>query len=150
MLAGPAIFGDLRDFVPSVSGTQRLWNLLGISTPTAAHARSVLTDLARKKRTLDANDRMIMLEALRLLATASPTQLGQLRRSAVWVGDRWLTKRPVYAISNPLIAEALKGKLPVWAPGGALSQFEGLIDSYRLTRLDYPHGRVLEADAATY
>jgi len=150
VLAGPAIFGDLRDFVPSVSGTQRLWKLLGISTPTAAHARSVLTDLARKKRKLDANDRMIMLEAVRLLATASPTQLGQLRRSAVWVGDRWLTKRPVYAISNPLIAEALKGKLPVWAPGGALSQFEGLIDSYRLTRLDYPHGRVLEADTATY
>jgi len=150
VLAGPAIFGDLRDFVPSVSGTKPLWTLLGIPTPTAAHARGVLTDLARKKRKLDATDRMIMLEALRLLATASPTQFGQLRRSAVWVGDRWLTKRPVYAISNPLIAEALKGKLPVWAPGGALSQFEGLIDAYSLTRLDYPHGQVLEAKTATY
>ena len=74
VLAGPAIFGDLRDFVPSVSGTERLWTLLGIPRPTAAHAREVLTDLARKKRKLDANDRMIMLEALRLLATASPAQ----------------------------------------------------------------------------
>jgi hypothetical protein len=150
VLSGPAIFGDLRDFVPSVSGTEPLWTLLGIASPTAAHARDVLTDLARKTRKLDANDRMIMLEALRLLATGSPTQLGQLRRSAVWVGDRWLTKRPVYAISNPLIAEALKGKLPVWAPGGALSQFEGLIDGFGLTRLGYPHGQVLGAKTATY
>lgn len=153
VLAGPAIFGDMRDFVPSVSGTEPLWTLLGIPLPAAAHARGVLTDLARQKRKLDTIDRMIMLEALRLLAAASSSQvrqLGQLRRSAVWVGDRWLTKRPVYAISNPLIAEALKGRLPVWAPGGALTQFEGLIDAYGLTRLDYPHGQVLEAETATY
>jgi hypothetical protein len=153
VLAGPAIFGDMRHFVPSVSGTEPLWTLLGIPPPTATHARSVLTDLARKKRKLDTNDQMIMLEALRLLAAASPSQagqLGQLRRSAVWVGDRWLTKRPVYAISNPLIAEALKGTLFVWAPGGALSQFEGLVDAYGLTRLDYPHGQVPGAKTATY
>jgi hypothetical protein len=150
VLAGPAIFGDLRDFVPSVSGTEPLWTLLGIPRPTAAHAREVLTDLARKKRKLDANDRMIMLEALRLLATAPSAQLSQLRRSPVWVSDRWLRKRPVYAISNPLIAHALKGRLPVWAPGGALSQFEGLIDAFGLTRLGYPHGQVLGAKTATY
>ena len=51
----------------------------------------------------------------------------------------------MYAISNPLIAEALKGRLPIWVPGGALSQFESLIDAYGLTRLDYPHGQVLDA-----
>ena len=153
VLAGPAIFGDLRDFVPAVSGAEPLWNLLGILRPTAADARRVLGDLARQKRRLDGDDRMVMLEALRLLASAPPEQLaqvGELRRAAVWVGDKWLTKRPVYAISNPLIAEALKEKLPIWEPGGTLSQFGSLIGRYGLTLLDYSQGHVLDAETATY
>jgi hypothetical protein len=153
VLAGPAIFGDLRDFVPAVSGTEPLWNLLGIPRPTAADARGVLGDLARQRRRLDGDDRMVMLEALRLLSSASPEQLaqvGELRRAAVWVGDKWLTKRPVYAISNPLIAEALKERLPIWEPGGTLSQFGSLIKRYGLTRLDYSQGQVLDAEMAMY
>ena len=149
VLAGPPIFGDLGDFVPSVSGTDQLWRLLGIPTPTADHARGVLSDLAKAKR----SDQMVMLEALRLLA-ASPRRTGEpsaaMRRSSVWLGDQWTNKRPVYAISNPLIAEALRGKLPIWAPGGALSQFESLIDAYGLTRLDTPDGEVLNVEAAAY
>ena len=153
VLAGPAIFSDLRDFVPAVSGTEPLWSLLGILRPTTADARGVLGDLARQKRRLDADDRMVMLEALRLLAAASPEQLaqvGELRRAAVWVGDKWLTKRPVYAISNPLIAEALKERLPIWEPGGTLSQFGSLIGRYGLTFLDYSQGQVLDVETATY
>lgn len=149
VLAGPPRFGVLRDFVPSVSGTDRLWTLLGVSEPNASDARSVLAELATTKRT----DKMVMLEALRLLADAPPSpseKKGTLRRSAVWVGERWMTKRPVYAIGNPLIAEALRGQLPIWAPGGALSQFENLIDPYGLTRLDTPNGQVLSVESAVH
>lgn len=153
VLAGPAIFGDMRNFVPAVSDTEPLWKLLAINKPTFGEARGVLGDLARQKRKLDTTGQMIMLEALRLLTAASHEELahlGQLRRAAVWVGDRWMAKRPVYAISNPLIGEALKDRLPIWAPGGALSQFERLIESYGLTRLDYPQGQVLEVETAIY
>lgn len=149
VLAGPPRFGMLRDFVPSVSGTDRLWTLLGISQPTASDARSVLAELAKTKRT----DKMIMLEALRLLAAAPPSpsdKKGSLRRSPVWVGDHWTTKRPVYAVGNPLIAEALAGQVPIWVPGGALNQFENLIDPYGLTRLDTPNGQVLDAEQAVH
>lgn len=149
VFAGPPRFGSLRDFVPSVSGTDRLWALLGISEPNASDSRSVLAELAKAKRT----DKMVMLEALRLLAASPPSpteKKGTLRRSAVWVGDEWMTKRPVYAIGNPLIAEALKDRLPIWAPGGALSQFESLIAPYGLTRLDTPNGQVLSAESAAY
>jgi hypothetical protein len=149
VFAGPPRFGNLRDFVPSVSGTDRLWNLLGVSEPNAVEARRVLAELARTKRT----DAMVMLEALRLLAASPPSsndKRGTLRRSPVWVGDQWMAKRPVYAIGNPLIASALKGQLPIWAPGGALKQFESLIDPYGLTRLDTPNGQVLAAESAAY
>jgi hypothetical protein len=49
-----------------------------------------------------------------------------------------------------LIAEALQERLPIWAPGGALSQVEALVEAYGLTRLDAPNGEMLEADSATY
>lgn len=149
VFAGPPRFGSLRDFVPSVSGTERLWQLLGIAEPNAAEARSLLVELARTRSA----DPMVMLEALRLLATSPPRssdKKGTLRRSAVWVGDRWMSKRPVYAIGNPLIAEALKDQLPIWTPGGAMSQFECLIEPYGLTRLDTPNGRVVNAGSAAY
>lgn len=147
VLAGPAIFGSLREFVPAVSETDRLWSFLGVPKPTAFDAKGVLKELAKTDR----DEPMIMLNALRLL-NAAPTNVnappGPLRRSAVWVGDRWTSERPVYAIANPLIADALRGRIPIWSPGGNLNQFSKLIDDYALTRLDAPHGEVQEPDSA--
>lgn len=149
VFAGPPIFGDLRDFVPSVSGTEALWRLLAIQSPTYRDAREVLGTLARR-RLLNADAKLVMLEALRVLVGAPADELAKLKRAAVWVGDRWERKRPVYATHNSLIAKALKGRVPVWEPGGALAQLDSLIEPYRLTRLDAPHGQVLDADDATY
>lgn len=147
VLAGPAIFGSLREFVPAVSGTDRLWSFLGVPKPTATDAKAVLKELAKADR----DEPMIMLNALRLL-NAAPTNVnappGPLRRSAVWVGDRWTSERPVYAIVNPLIADALRDRIPIWSPGGNLNQFSKLVDDYALTRLDAPHGEVQDPDTA--
>lgn len=149
VLAGPPIFGDMCDFVPSVSGTDALWTLLGIQRPTAQDARAVLGELARRKSLLP-DEKLIMLDALRLLVGAHENALTKLRKAAVWVGDRWERKRPVYATRNPLIAQVLKGRVPIWSPGGSLTQLDPLVDAYKLTRLDAPHGQVLDPDTATY
>lgn len=149
VLAGPPIFGDMRDFVPSVSGTDALWALLGIQRPTAQDARAMLGELARRK-SLRPGEKLIMLDALRLLVGARESELAKLRKAAVWVGDRWERKRPVYATRNPLIAQTLKGRVPIWSPGGSLTQLDPLVDAYKLTRLDAPHGQVLDPDTATY
>jgi hypothetical protein len=149
VLAGPPIFGDMRDFVPSVSGTDGLWALLAIQRPAAQDARGVLGELARKK-SLRSDEKLIMLEALRLLVGAPENELTKVRRAAVWVGDRWERKRPVYATRNALIAQVLKGRVPIWSPGGSLTQLDPLVDAYKLTRLDAPHGQVLDPDDATY
>ncbi|MFY1686185.1 sacsin N-terminal ATP-binding-like domain-containing protein [Micromonospora sp. WMMD730] len=149
VLAGPPIFGDMRDFVPSVSGTDALWALLAIQRPTAQDARGVLGELARKK-SLKPDEKLIMLEALRLLIGVPESELAKLRKAAVWVGDRWERKRPVYATRNALIAQVLKGRVPIWSPGGSLAQLDPLVDAYKLARLDAPHGQVLDPDGATY
>ncbi|WP_404434931.1 hypothetical protein LG299_05180 [Microbacterium lacus] len=149
VLAGPPIFGEMRDFVPSVSGTDALWSLLGIRLPNGHEARSLLIDLARR-RTLAADEKLIMLEALRLLVGTPEAEPTRLRKAAVWVGDRWERRRPVYATSNVLISQGLKDRVPIWSPGGSLTQLASLIDAYHLTRLDAPHGRVLDAAVAIY
>lgn len=149
VLAGPPVFGDMRDFVPSVSGTDPLWTLLGIQHPSAQDARSVLLDLTHKK-SLSSDEKLIMLEALRLLVGARESELAKVKKAAVWVGDRWERKRPVYATRNALIAQVLKDRVPIWSPGGSLTQLDPLIDAYKLTRLDAPHGQVLDPDDATF
>jgi hypothetical protein len=149
VLAGPPIFGDMRDFVPSVSGTDILWTLLGIHRPTAQDGHGVLDDLTRKK-SLTADEKLIMLEALRLLVGSHEGGLAKLRKAAVWVGDRWERKRPIYATRNALISQVLKGRVPIWSPGGSLTQLDPLIDDYKLIRLDTPHGQVLDPDDSTF
>ncbi len=149
VLSGPAVFGDMRAFVPSVTGTNTLWSLLDIRPPKHTDATDVLRQLSRKK-TLPKSHELVMLEALRFLAGTPVHQLPRLRRSAVWVGDRWITTRPVYAVANPLIAVGLASSIPIWSPGGTLAPLESLIEPYDLTRLDGSHASVINLEEATY
>lgn len=149
VLNGPPVFGDLRAFVPSVARTDALWRMLGIAVPAASHAEKVLAELAKDAMV----EPEIMIQALRILANASEgveETMARLKRAPVWIGDRWSASRPIYAIVNPLIAEALNGRLPIWAPGGSLSQFPSLVDAYGMTRLDTPNGAVVDPEEGLY
>ena len=148
VFSGPEVFGDMCPFVPGVEGADALWDALGIRPPGPTMAKDVLRKLARRLPTKD--QLMVMLYALRILAAAPEEQLGRLNRSSVWVGDRWVASRPVYAVSNPLIADGLKGQIPMWQPGGSLAQLDSLIEPYGLTRLVTSAARVSDAETATY
>lgn len=148
-LAGAAIFGDLTAFVPAVKGTERLWDALGVRDPNADDAKRVIKKLAETPQ-LDADERQIMLEALRILARTPVERLGQLRRLPVYIGSGWASKRPVYAAENPLLAEALKAKVPLWQPGGQLSQLASLSEPLALTNIDGTQAHVLHESAAIY
>lgn len=148
VFSGPEIFGDMYAFAPAINGAEPLWSLLRIHRPGIDDAKSVLRKLVTRPQ-LDADARLVMLESLRILAAAKPNQLGILKRTPVWVGDKWERKRPVYAVANPLVAEALKCTIPIWSPGGALSHLASLIDPLGLTRIDPRDSRVLDThDAA--
>lgn len=147
--SGPPIFGDMTAFVPAVSGAEPLWTALGIRAPGPEDAKSIIKKLART-HPLSPDDQQIMLEALRILASTSPERLGRLRRQPVYVGNAWTSKRPVYAVENPLLAEALKSTVAVWQPGGQLTQLTSLVDPLALTPLDATHTHVLHENSADY
>lgn len=148
VFSGPKIFGDMYAFAPAINGVEPLWSLLRIHPPGVDDAKTVLRKLTTTPH-LDTDERLVMLESLRILAAAKPTKLGVLKRTPVWVGDKWERKRPVYAVTNPLVAQALKGTIPIWAPGGALSQLASLTDPLGLTRIDHRDNQVLDIRGAT-
>lgn len=147
--SGPAVFGDFAAFVPAVKGAESLWAAIGVRAPGVEDAKSVIKNLAGTGR-LNVIERQVMLEALRILARTPVGRLGQLRRQPVYVGNGWVRKRPVYAVENPLLAEALKAMVPLWQPGGQLAQVASLIEPLALTNLDGTHCQVLQARAAVY
>lgn len=147
--SGPPIFGDLVPFVPAVKGTEPLWTALGVRRPAVDDAKVVIRKLA-DTRSLSTDERQVMLEALRVLARTPLERLGQLRRQPVYVGSGWSSKRPVYAVENPLLAEALQAKVPVWQPGGQVTQLRPLIEPLALTAIDGADARVLHESSANY
>lgn len=147
--SGDAIFGDLESFVPAVKGAAPLWAALGVRLPDVEDAKRVIKQLARQ-HSLSTDERQIMLEALRLMAASPLTRLGQLRRQPVYIGTGWANKRPVHAVENPLLADALHGKVPVWQPGGQLRHVAPLIEPLALTRVDASHTHVLHESIAEY
>jgi hypothetical protein len=147
--SGRAVFGPMQAFVPAVEGTDLLWKALEVRPPDVSDAKEILRKLA--KRSSPAKEQsLVMLESLRILAGASVDQRGKLTRSPVWVGDRWMSTRPVFAIENPLIACGLSRQIPIWTPGGALAQLDSLIEPYGLTRVDASQARVKGAERAEY
>lgn len=146
---GRAVFGPMQPFVPAVEGTDPLWKALEIRPPDVADAKEILRKLS-KRSNLTNEQLLVMLEALRILAVTSVEQRGKLARGPVWVGDRWMSSRPVFAVENPLIAGGLSGQIPIWAPGGALTQLDTLVEPYGLTRVDASLARVKGAEHAEY
>ena len=147
--SGPPIFGDLAAFVPAVLGAEPLWAALGVRSPTVDDAKAVIKKLAGM-RELSPDDQQIMLEALRIMARTPPERLGQLRRQPVYVSSGWMSKRPVYAVENPLLAEALKTRVAIWQPGGQLTQLKSLVEPLALTTVDGADTHVLHENSAIY
>lgn len=146
VFSGPPVLGQYVAFVPSVEGTEPLWNSLGISPPGASEAVAVLKALSKSKPTVLPRDgELVMVEALRILAATTADRLPKLRRAPVWVGDAWSTERPVYAVLNPLLARGLSSSLPVWSPGGSIAQLQHLVEPYGMTSIDGGDARVLGA-----
>ena len=155
VLAGPPLFGRHRAFAPQVPGAERLWTTLQIRHPSLDDCVHVLRELARQRIAPEGADRTVMLETLRLLEVRigrierkTPETTRRLARLTLWTTRGWTSGRPVYAVDDPTLVDGLGAKVPVWQPGGELSQFEGLLGPLRITRLSADATTVIHGDAA--
>lgn len=154
VLAGAPVFGDRRAFAPSVPGAERLWTTLKIRPPSVDDCVAVLNDLARSRSSLGIADQTTALETLRLLAelvddaTVSPGMRRRLSKLPLWTTLGWQTTRPVYAIDDPILADGLAAEVPVWLPGGELTQFRALLGRLHLTEIDAESTSIVDTSAA--
>jgi hypothetical protein len=153
VLRGKPVFGNRRPFVPQVPSADRLWDDLQIRRPAIDDCVAVLAELARTRPPLDLGDQTTALETLRLLAelvrdtSLTRAMRQRLVRLPVWTTKGWRTARPVYAIDDPALARGLATEVPVWQPGGELTQFRALLSHLRLTELP-PDSTTIIDDAA--
>jgi hypothetical protein len=131
LMRGEPIFGRFRTFIPQISGTDRLWQILEIPLPDLDDCLDVLKEAAIEGRT-DPETQAVVLDILRLLSRTLPdrpadrVQAQRLRRVPLLTSRGWLSRRPVLAVDDPALADALSPHLPVWKPGGEVSQFDSL------------------------
>jgi hypothetical protein len=150
VFVGAPIFGDRCAFTPSVPSTARLWSELRVRDPRVADCIEVLVEIAKDSRQFDTTQQTVVLETLRYLAAElsrtdnlSSSLSQKLARLPLWIGKEWTRTRPVYAVSDPLLANSLRSQVAVWHPGGELVQFASLLVPLRLTVLSIEAAHVV-------
>ncbi|MFD7656801.1 hypothetical protein ACFV4N_22750, partial [Actinosynnema sp. NPDC059797] len=137
--------------------TERLWAELHIKRPTLEDCLDVIGQLARTRRPPKDDDVLVALETLRLLArhvssaTVLPPEVKRrLSKLPLFTSRGWTRQRPVYTTDDPALADGLREKVPVWQPGGEITQFEGLLTALRITRIDTGSVTVATPDSAQH
>ena len=154
VLAGPPIFGDLAAFAPAVGATERLWQVLGLREPSPEDCLKVIHSIARKREGPETSDETILLETMRALAVQladeNAPKLGRHRliNLALWTSKGWKRDRPVYVTNDPMLAEGLKGQVPLWGPGGDLEQFRSLLGPLRIEEIKASDAEVITPEMA--
>lgn len=135
---GPPVFGAFRPHVPPVPGAEALWGALLVPEPRASDCLAVLRLLARTPRQgpdLEAVHLDVLRLLMNLLPSASSREIEALRRCPVRTSRGWVRDRPLYAVVDPMVAAGLGDKVPVWDPGGEVSQFRTLCRPLRIVEV---------------
>ncbi|RPK36331.1 hypothetical protein EES37_27035 [Streptomyces sp. ADI91-18] len=142
-LIGEPLFGASRAFAPTFPGGEAFWTRLGARRPTVDDAVKVIREMAQQDKrgrrdVPEGTTQSVVLETLKMLcdpAAVRPEELtaGRLGGLPLVTSKGWLSKRPVYAVEDPMVAEGLGREHAVWRPGAELEQFEPLAGALRLT-----------------
>ncbi|SHG74018.1 hypothetical protein SAMN05444351_3090 [Geodermatophilus nigrescens] len=144
---GAPVFGAYRPSVPQVPGSDPLWKALGVRAPDLDDCVAVLQEVAKQRK--GSVDQAVLLDVLRLMericadSGADPRQLRRLRRAPVLTTHGWLRQRPLYAVEDSAVATGIGSALPVWTPGGEVSQFPHLIKVFQLHAVGREHVAVV-------
>ena len=152
VLAGPSIFRDYRAFAPQIEDVEPLWQVLNLREPSQEDCLKVLQKIGRKGSGPSKEDRTILLETLRKLASLYQQEHAiktrQLRELALWTSKGWARYRPVYVTEDIVLAKGLRDQLPIWEPGGDLEQFRSLLPPMRVEEVSTRDAEVVDPSVA--
>lgn len=150
VLRGSPVFGPYRQFVPQIPGSDALWRALQVRSPHLDDCVNVLRDIAKDSD--HADTQAIVLDTLRLMVTlleaepATSRQARRLQRTPLRTTQGWTSRRPVLAVDDPSLVSGIGDQLPLWTPGGDLTQFASLFAPLRLHEVTDAHTRVVDAE----
>ena len=153
VLAGPSVFGQYKAFAPPIPGTELLWSVLRLKTPSLSDCIQVLRQIARRGHPLGVDDEAIQIQTLRLLeelfrTSAGPQDRRKLAKLRLWTRQGWKDDRPIFATDDETLADGLADRLPLWQPGGELDQFRSLMKPLRVEEIRSSGAEVIEPDSA--
>lgn len=155
--AGPPVFGPYGDFVPQVPGLEALWTALKVRAPAAEDCVRVIRSIAGKGKPAHSGDKAVVLDTLRLLdrliadLDEVPTKLARaLRRLPVLTTMGWTQERPVFATDDSALVDGLREQVPIWAPGGQVSQFESSMPHLAVVRLADDSAVITDTEGAEF
>ncbi|QLA82508.1 hypothetical protein EXV95_18815 [Acidovorax sp. JMULE5] len=154
VLIGPPSFGNYRDYVPAVVGSENLWRALQVRIATIEDCITVMQDVAQRRKTLEGEERAVVIETLRLLsrllsaAGVEATVGTRMRKAPLWTSLGWTRERPVYAIDDPAIAASLADHVAVWDPGCEISILKECLAPMGVHVVSSNDSEVVEAEAA--
>ena len=119
VLAGPSVFGQYKAFAPPIPGTELLWSVLRLKTPSLSDCIQVLRQIARRGHPLGVDDEAIQIQTLRLLeelfrTSAGPQDRRKLTKLRLWTRQGWKDDRPIFATDDETLADGLADRLPLW------------------------------------
>lgn len=150
VFTGQPIFGHWKPFTPAITGVDQLWKTLNIIPPATHDCIDVLESIAQDGAPPTPATQTIVLETMRelarLLKDADPAESDRKRLEGLrlWTTKGWRQRRPIYAVEDPVLATGLADQVPVWQPGGEISQFAHLFDPLRLVKVPATAGDVVE------
>ena len=134
VLLAPPSFGNYRDYVPSVPQTENLWRALQIRNATIDDCLEVMKEVALRRKTLEGEEVAVVVAALRMIqerlraGKADATLPRHTRKAPLWTTLGWTRDRPVYAVSDSAILQALADHFPVWIPGCEISNVSACLE----------------------
>ena len=134
VLRGRPIFGARRPFV-QVGRYEHLWNTLGIREPNVRDCIAILEEVASNGDAV--SEEGILAETLRhlnsLLESATSADRRKLASTPLWSGSCWVTRRPVYYITDENATQSLAATHDVWRPPCPLEGMASLVEALAVT-----------------
>jgi hypothetical protein len=154
VLLAPPSFGNYRDYVPGVPQAENLWRALQIRDATIEDCLEVMKEVELRRKTLEGEEVAVVVATLRIIqerlrtSKAETTLPRGMRKAPLWTTMGWTRDRPVYAVSDNSIAQALASHIPVWIPGCEISNISGCLEPLGVRLVTAGDSHVVEPEDA--